>query len=267
MSLKQQLLAIQSNEYEAPPNTYELVLEMTAHIGSPDPELRDELIYSTFSKWILNGVLSADEMKKLLHIILDDQHLFYGIGETDTDSVFTRAFSVLVIPLILIAHKNRPFLQKQDVHQLNETVVEYVELEKDLRGYVDAKGWAHAVAHAADALDDLAQCQELGKSDLQRILDAIRAKVTVTQTTYIHSEDERMVTAVMSVLDRNVLTNEEIDLWIKSFSDLLVTNSYLDAYAQKINVKHFFRSLYFRLHEQGKHPEAVQTLLQLSRIK
>ncbi|MCM3081790.1 DUF2785 domain-containing protein [Brevibacillus invocatus] len=265
MSLKEQLLAIQSNEVEAPSNTFELVLEMTANIGSPDPELRDELIYSTFSKWILDGVLSAEEMKKLLHIILDDQHLFYGIGETGTDSVFTRAFSVLVIPLILIAHKKRPFLQEEDIHELKERIFNYVEQEKDLRGHVDEKGWAHAVAHAADALDDLAQCPELDKSDLLKILDLIRAKVTVTQTTYIHAEDERMVTAVMSVLDRNVLNNEEILLWINSFSDLLVADSYIDAYAQKINLKYFFRSLYFRLHDLGKYPEAVQTLLQLSK--
>ncbi|MDH4620005.1 DUF2785 domain-containing protein [Brevibacillus sp. AY1] len=156
-------------------------------------------------------------------------------------------------------------MQEEDIHELKERIFNYVEQEKDLRGHVDEKGWAHAVAHAADALDDLAQCPELDKSDLLKILDLIRTKVTVTQTTYIHAEDERMVTAVMSVLDRNVLNKEEILLWINSFSDLLVADSYIDAYAQKINVKHFFRSLYFRLHDHGKYPETVQTLLQLSK--
>ncbi|WKL05120.1 DUF2785 domain-containing protein [Paenibacillus amylolyticus] len=31
--------------------------------------------------------------------------------------------------------------------------------ERDYRGYDEEKGWAHAIAHAADVLDDLAQCK------------------------------------------------------------------------------------------------------------
>ncbi|AYB38005.1 DUF2785 domain-containing protein [Brevibacillus laterosporus] len=265
MSLKKKLLSIKSNDFEAPPNAFELALEMTSSIGSPDPQLRDELIYSVFSKWILDGVLSPKEMSKLLTIILNDQHLFYRIGETGTDSVFTRSFSVLLIPLILIAHKNNPFLKGEEILQIKENLFNYIAQEIDLRGYVAGKGWAHATAHAADALDDLAQCLEIEKADLQKILDVVRVKITVTQTTYLHEEDERMVTAVLSVLKRDVFTNDEIDLWIKSFFDQLDDDFSIGSYAQKINVKNFFRSLYYRLHEQGKYPTIIQTLFNLSK--
>lgn len=113
MSLKETLLTIRANSFLAPPHAFELALEMVTHIGSPDPQLRDELIYSTFSHWIEEGVLSPEQLQELLAIALDDQHLFYRIGESGTDSVFTRSFSVLLLPLILILHRNILFSPKK----------------------------------------------------------------------------------------------------------------------------------------------------------
>ena len=38
---------------------------------------------------------------------ISPDYLFYKIGEKGTDSVFKRAFSVLIPPLILSVHENR----------------------------------------------------------------------------------------------------------------------------------------------------------------
>ncbi|WP_312027537.1 DUF2785 domain-containing protein [Brevibacillus brevis] len=46
----------------------------------------------------------------------------------------------------------------------------YIRQETDLRGYGEEKRWAHATAHAADALDDLTQCSELDQTDLSGIV-------------------------------------------------------------------------------------------------
>ena len=100
LTLKQKLQHIQSSnhsiDHEEQP--YELALYMMKHIGSTDPVLRDELIYVTFATWIGQGVFSEDQLRHMLQLALDDQHLFYAIGEQGTDSVFTRTFSVLLLP-------------------------------------------------------------------------------------------------------------------------------------------------------------------------
>ena len=39
-------------------------------------------------------------------------------------------------------------------HTVNK-VIHYMMEEKDTRGFIEGKGWAHAVAHGVDALDAL----------------------------------------------------------------------------------------------------------------
>ncbi len=48
---------------------------MLDNIGSTDSELRDDLIYSTFSHWILKDFVSPNLLKIILETILD-KHLF-----------------------------------------------------------------------------------------------------------------------------------------------------------------------------------------------
>ena len=45
--------------------------------------------------------------------------------------------------------------------------------ERDLRGFVAGKGWAHAVAHGADALGALARSRQSGRLELTVLLDVV----------------------------------------------------------------------------------------------
>lgn len=168
MNLKEKLILIKENGYQAPPDTFQRVQEMINNIGSLDAELRDELICTTLSHWIPGDALNTNELKQLIPVVLDKNHLLYKLGETNVDSVFTRSFSMLVIPLLFMRHKKSPFLSREHIDQIKEKVFYNVQNERDYRGYDEEKGWAHAIAHAADALDDLAQCSELKKDDHNR---------------------------------------------------------------------------------------------------
>lgn len=68
---------------------YETALEMMNHIGDIDRRLRDDLIYTVLSRWIIKGALFSAQMKGLLLIALDENHLGKGLGEIG-DAVFTR---------------------------------------------------------------------------------------------------------------------------------------------------------------------------------
>lgn len=246
---KKVLKEIKDDNYRVPANinANELVLEMMGYIGNTDPELRDRLIYSVMSHWIVNNEISTDKLRELLKISIDDNHLFYKIGKTNTDSVFTRSFSILLIPPILINHRKHNFLSEKEIKEVYVKVVDYFIKEKDLRGYVKDKGWADSVSHAADALDDLAICSEIRYKELKYILDIIKKKVCINNYVYINEEDERLVTAIMSILHRKLITNEEFCRWIKSFRELERTGIYPQDHNLIINVKNLLRSLYFRI--------------------
>lgn len=251
IELKEKLQALAQNEFRPSENEdlSELIPAMLNYIGSTDSYLRDDLIYSAFGTWILRySALSPEQLRNLLLIILDESHMLYKIGEQDTDSVFTRSFSVLVLPLLLITHRSHLLFSAPEINRIKKQLLYYLENEKDHRGFVHEKGWAHAIAHAADALDDLAQCAEMNKSDLAEILEAIRKVICIESACYIYSEDERMVTAVIAVLGRNLLSDVEITQWVEGFSDLVLTiNTGPEKHIIRTNVKNFLQSLYFRL--------------------
>ncbi len=243
--LKRQLQAIAANEYHVPDGVdcWQITQDMLVHIGSLDPELRDELIYTTVAKWAGAELYRHDQYRALLHTVLDEQHLFFHLGEPDPDAVFTRSFSALWAVFPIYHHRQQPFLTSDEVHGTLDKVLDYLACENDLRGFVDSRGWAHAVAHTADLLDELAQCEEIPHDDLLRILAAIRAKAATSETFYVAEEDERLAYATLSLLGRNLVTQGEGVAWLKSFAPIERVGEWRERH---LNTKHFLRSLYFQ---------------------
>jgi hypothetical protein len=246
--LKEKLIKIKENNYlvEEEEKYFSIGLEMMNHIGALDPELRDSLIYVTFFHWITKKRFTYEQLRCLLNISLDNSHLFYKLAEKDEDAVFTRTFSVLIVALIIYVHREEKFLSEKELYAAKEKLVEYMFNEKDVRGYVEEKGWAHSAAHTADALDELAQCHSFDKTDLMDIMNAIRAKVYTGYHVFIDEESERMVTAVESVINRKVFGNAEIIEWLQVFKIEKPETKGVEYYHLKVNVKEFLRSLYFR---------------------
>lgn len=247
--LKKLLKQIKNDEYRVPDgmDAFNLVMDMTEHIGHVDPELRDKLIYTTLYKWTISGTFTPEQMRQLLSICLNEQHLFYRIGEKDTDSVFTRTFSVLIIPLVFYVNRQYDFLTKSEVLNVKDKIIEYIEQEKDMRGYVDGKGWADSRAHLSDAIGDIASDKYIEHDDLIDLLVAMRKKISVGEYSCASNEDERMVTAFMCVYERSILTKDEICSWIISCGKVERIGVFpFDLYVQ-VNTKNFLRSLYFRL--------------------
>jgi hypothetical protein len=254
--LKEQLRKIKENNYAINDeiDSFTLALRMLEKIGSPDPELRDTLIYNVIGNWIINGIFTPDQLRKLLNISLNEKHLFLKLGEKETDSVFTRTFSVLIIPLILMIHVRKNFLSEAEIMEVKEKVFTYTISEQDLRGYVKGKGWAHAMAHAADTLNLLVKYHFTDREDLLKILRIIQKKFSINEYVYINAEEERMITVVMSILKRDILTASEMVSWIKSFEEYITTNSEPEEDIRIHNIKHFLSSMYFRLRQEIDNP-------------
>ena len=249
--LKHQLTQLAQNKFQLAENDElaTLLPAMLEHIGSPDPILRDDLIYSSLATWILeHKIVSPAQLRKILVTILGEEHIFYQIGSEGTDAVFRRSFSVLLLPLLLIAHRAQPYLTAAELLNIKETLLRYLAAEKDRRGFVADKGWAHATAHAADALDDLAQCTEIDAADLREMLHTICQTVSIDSTVYTYGEDERLVTAAIAILKRSLLPEAEITAWIQAFGDTPPQPLTLpQTMMLRANRKNFLQALYFRL--------------------
>ncbi|MDF2557797.1 MAG: hypothetical protein K0R71_1625 [Bacillales bacterium] len=257
--LKEKLTDIKHNGYKLAENenAYEISLEMLNQIGSTDPVLRDELIFETFWRWIEWDIFNSDELKQLFGICLDDRHLYFGLSKSGDDSVFTRSFSSLVLTCILAKDNENPFLSFTDVYFAKEKFFEYLSQERDLRGIVEEKGWAHAIAHAADCLWMLAESKHLDAADLEVMLELIRQKIAEPSLVFVADEQERLSKVLTAISKRKILNEDTLENWVFSLREFDSSISL----AAHINVKQFLRSLYFRVLDNDKLKSKIQETL------
>ncbi|QVK17536.1 DUF2785 domain-containing protein [Mycoplasmatota bacterium] len=250
-SLKERLISIRDNEWVIPNDIdrYPFALELLENIGTTDSELRDDLILNVLWLMITEKMLTKEQVRDLLEICLSDKHLFNKLGEIENDAVFNRTFTVLIIRAIIYYHitNGEDLLSKEEVINLNDTLIRYARLEKDLRGYVDKKGWAHAMGHSGDALRSMAFCNEIGHDDLMKIVEVVKEKICISDYVYINGEAERLVSTIIIVLSRDILEEQELIRWVNSFENTNPPKDYPEKHYYEENVKNFLRSLYFRI--------------------
>ncbi|MGZ9584230.1 DUF2785 domain-containing protein [Paenibacillus marinisediminis] len=220
---------------------------MLQYIGDPQPELRDDLIYPTFYEWIHEkDMFTEAELRSLLTVLTDGQHLLYHIGSEGDQTVFTRTFSILPIALIVRRHRLKPFLDFADFQHVKDSILRYYKEEKDLRGYLPEGGWAHSAAHGADVLNELVQCSESDAEMQREVLAAIKGMLHNGIHIFNDEEDERIATIVDTMMITGSLPQQEIADWISCLARYdSQTNNRAQVIA-RVNSKTFLRCLYFR---------------------
>jgi hypothetical protein len=190
----------------------DLTAELTTMLGDPDPYLRDGIAYPTLATWVSEGVYDD-----LLDGLGDGMAagLTVGLGEQGTDTVFRRSFSVLVLAECIERHNFLAGATEDTVIRWGDRVAGWFVRERDLRGYVPGKGWAHAIAHGADALGALAGAGTFGHLELTVLLDVIADRLLLpTDARLLHGEDDRLALATMRVLRRDAVGLEVLEPWV-----------------------------------------------------
>lgn len=249
VKLKEILNSIRNSNYQLTDDTSKKKITnlMLKYIGIIDPELRDDLIYMTFYHWIVadKDFYSNKELFEISRIAIDDQHLLYKLGEKGMDSVFTRTFSVLLVSLILHVDRERNFISKNLFDTIKETLFRYLQEERDIRGYVPVKGWAHGVAHAADAVGELVYQKYITEDDIEELLLLIRYKMSINDDIYKCQEDERMADSVVQIINTGLISEEKINDWLVSFKEIISKCDFVKDRHTIHNIKVFLKSLYF----------------------
>ncbi|WP_232939185.1 DUF2785 domain-containing protein [Exiguobacterium aurantiacum] len=231
-----------------------VIQSMLHYIGSTDAELRDQLIYTLFYRFIIEDEqLTNEQLTDLFNTTLK-YHLFHGIGETASDTVFTRAFSTLLIALILYQDRQQRFLSEPDLEMLKAKLLAYLDCEIDTRGYVPTKGWAHAIAHVADAFDELVLHPYLDETEFGEILEALWDKV-MFPTVYLHDEDERLLNPIFALLQRGMDEHEIVVLLDGLPAQLSAQKQQLEPehYWHVVhNVKTFLKSFFVKLYDANR---------------
>jgi hypothetical protein len=240
----------------------DLTAELTRMLGDPDPALRDGTAYPTLTTWIERGVYDdllaglGDGMAMGLRV---------GVGEQGTDTVFRRSFSALVLGECIARDNRRPLLPGAKILEWGDRVATWLLGERDLRGWVPSKGWAHAVAHGADTLATLADSPHLATAELTVLLDVIADRVLLpVDRLFAAGEPDRLALATMNVLRRNVVPLRVLEPWIARIAATAGRRSSYDnrdPYLVGGNAQAFLRALYLQLSLGNRPPQMRSDLL------
>ena len=225
----------------------ELTIELTSMLGDPDPANRDGIAHSTLAAWVSEGVYD-----ELLGGLGDGMAagLDVGLGENGTDSVFRRSFSSLVLAKCIERDNAAHLVPRDTVLRWGDRIASWLIRERDLRGFVPGKGWAHAVAHGADAIGELARAEAMGRLELTVLLDVLADRLLVpTGYLLVEGEDDRLAFATMQVLRRNLVGLDVLEPWVARLANHTgaTGRDHAEPLPTAGNVQSYLRALHLQL--------------------
>lgn len=233
----------------------ELTAELVTMLGSCDAVERNEISYSVLANWVSTGVYD-DLLVTLGDSLAVGMHV--GLGEPEGDAVFRRSYSALLLGDCIARDNQASVVPVDAVLTWADRALSWFVRERDHRGWVEGKGWAHAIAHGADLIGVLAQSRHLSAEHLGILLDVIAERLLLpTPRIWIDGEDDRLAAAVLTILQRNRVPQEHLDAWVTTLGAAL-TRPYphdtgIGPSPEARNTSAFVRALYAHL-AIGVHP-------------
>lgn len=239
----------------------EMTAELTRMLGDPDPAVRDGLAFPLIGTWISEGVYD-DLMTGLGDGICAG--LDAGLGQTESDSIFRRSYSALVLAECIDRDNLMRLVPQRAMLTWGDRLAAWLVREQDLRGFVPGKGWAHAVAHGADALAALARSSHLGRMELTVLLDVIADRlVAPTETFFVCGETDRLALTTMQILQRNLVPLTVLEPWVARIAAAAKPQGDVDhnPFLVAGNAQSFLRSLHLQLALGQEQPDVRSDLL------
>lgn len=127
----------------------------------------------------------------------------------------------------------------------------YYALEKNVTGYYLGKGWAHSVAHSADAFSVLVDNKHISNKEIYEILELIKNKFQNYEYSFVNGEDERTADIIVKAIKNKQVSETRIAEWLKRFADYNRHDKYPDEHIVKGNIRNLLRSVYFKTDENN----------------
>lgn len=205
-SLKQQKFAIEDTTTR---NT--LALGLLGCLSSPDPAQRDGIAYEALAQWMRRDQLDLATRRRLR------DRLLAMLQEPDAEG-FRRPFAALVLSEVARTDRISLWMSPDERVAMVQAAADYLAAVRDYRGYDDAQGWRHGVAHGSDWLMQLALNPALERGQLEPMLKAVASQaVPESAHAYVFGEPARLARPVLYLAKRGWLSETE---WIAWFGQL-----------------------------------------------
>ncbi|EAD1190776.1 DUF2785 domain-containing protein [Listeria monocytogenes] len=239
---------LKQNNYILPKDPYasnEIIDTMLSYLSSVDSELRDNIAYNIFFEWLVGqDNLTTVQKRRIYNYAVNKNNLLFKINIIDSDAVFQRSFLALIIALLLENNKVHDFLTDNEIRKTLNLLIELLEKEKNTHSFIEEKGWAHCIAHTADALDELIYQRTISEIDVKKIMTAITFFYKTNLNILTGEEDERLSNILITALFEQKINIEEVKNWLNSLSEAIPNHL---PEIPLINIKQFTQTLLIKL--------------------
>ena len=195
-----------------------LALALLPCLAAPDPGLRDGVAYEALSSWMRSDGLSIATRRAILERLLPI--LQAPADPAIPDDGFRRPFAALVLAEVARTDRLEPWLGEDERRGLLTAATAYLSGVRDYRGFDEAEGWRHGVAHGADLLLQLALHPALERPQLDRILDAVASQVAPAGGPfYVYGEPARLARPVLAVAARELHAPTDWSAWFARLAE------------------------------------------------
>lgn len=207
--IKQRILEWQQTMYAGQPVkvSNQDVLDLLSSLRQTDPTLRDKGAFFFISDGLQNGVFDTNQLFLMVRCLLQDNVLFSHIDELDNDGVFYRSFAVFVLSMLRYANRKgtKRFISDEVNQDLLLNFATYIALERDTRGFVGDKGWAHAFMHIGNLMSEFTHDDNVQRADKIFLLTILIEKLKRLDTPLIMGENRRIVGVITDLVNKNEL--------------------------------------------------------------
>jgi hypothetical protein len=238
----------------------DVTAELTALLGSADPVERTEQSYRELARWIRTGVYD-----ELLAGLGDGMStgLEVGLGESGTDTVFRRSWSARLMADCIARENVIRVLPARQLLIWGDRVATWFVRESDLRGHVESKGPALALAHGADAIGELARSTHFALPELTVLLDVLADRTLLpTSTRLVSGEPDRLARATLAIIGRDIVPMSILEPWVARLANgAIAMDPAGPAAGRSFNTQSYLRALHLQLSLGAARPDVRSDLL------
>jgi len=219
-------------------------LDLLSCVGSPDPEMRDGIVYESLS-YLLRQKRIDDKTKVQL-----TRELTTVLQSEDDRGGYLKPFAALDLSELARADRIDPYLSDLQRAELATAAADYLTNLTDYRGYDEREGWRHGVAHTADLILQLSLNEKIIEPQLRAMRVAVASQIAPDNHAYIHGESERLARPILYMARRGIFTQEDWDGWFAKLADPAPFEAWSDVFtsekglAKLHNTKAFLNSIH-----------------------
>ena len=216
---------------------------MLQNIGNLDPYLRDDVVYTLLARGFTENSFIPEQKAKIVTTFISSRNLFKGIEQPQNDLIFLRTFNALLGELILESDNDKPILTDSERQLLFDWSIRYLKEEKDFRGYVTTKGWAHSVAHGSDFLGATLSHHDFKPKSVSAIFDVITSIFQNLKNPFVDDEEQRIAFAFFQGVHFQKIASADFNSFVDDFDKQIYQQLLHDDRANWYCLSSWFRLL------------------------